>query len=483
MLKLSLALALALGAQWPVAPTTSPQAPRSVPVAPQARRGNDPTPRQLDAVRELIRAEELAFQSNILGGTYSTSSVGPQASLNPFPVPGVFNITLSGTGTDWDEHLLLGIPTPPPTGPTPVLVMFHGFGRTENNTYVDGLPTFTEALNRGWYVIAPRGAHAYNYGIHYAQTNIEFALTWFSQTLNIDQDRIYGVGFSMGGGGVLSYAARHQDPDRPRFAAVVNHTGGVSTALTYWNSTSTLVYDHPDSFGGSPASFPFLYSQASCVDIDQSSQLVNPNTDLARNLSATPVLNHFAEFDPLANLVYMTQTIFSWLGLIPGMQTALISAPLSIHHWSTLDEINALDFLSSHTLQIPSTGQHRVLADRDGKWFHFDIQQDTAGAFTPFRWDYESGLNRLTLDQTENLARIVVDSNSLGINTTIDVEVIMGSSDGAPEETQLSGYASAPQLVLRNGTPTLDWSWDLTAQRVTLNEVDPSIAATWKIIP
>ena len=39
----------------------------------------------------------------------------------------------------------------------------------------------------------------------------------------------------MGGGAALSYAARHRDPERGAFAAVVNHTGTISLRNTYHN--------------------------------------------------------------------------------------------------------------------------------------------------------------------------------------------------------------------------------------------------------
>jgi pimeloyl-ACP methyl ester carboxylesterase len=474
-----LALASLVTIQGPGATLSGGSGPSSVP---GTRSATTQSVRRQQYMQSLL-AQGMGTQSATLGGAYTTGQVGPRVSVGPSLAPGVRQLFLDDPGTGWQESVILGVPTVNMPGPAPLLVMFHSYDVSEWDCYINGVDMFEGARARGWYVLAPLGAHQVNFGIPYSQTNIEYALTLFSQNLPVDQDRIYGVGFSMGGGTMMSYASRHHDPDKPRFAAVINHTGAVSTANAYWNTTNTFVFDHPSTFNGSPASFPFLYSQASTLDIDQFSFAVDSTTDLGRNLFGTPVLNYSADFDPNTNLIAITQTLFDWLGLIPGMETYLLTPPLSVHHWSTIDENTALNYLASKTLQTPTTGEFRVLADREAKWFHFYVYQDAPGAFTPFRWNFDSGLNRLVIDETENLQRVVVDSVSLGLNTAVNLELVMSTSDGSAEITTVSGYVLPPQEVLRNGVVTSSWAWDGNAQTVTLTESNPAVGAMWTIRP
>ncbi len=418
-----------------------------------------------------------------LGGALTTSAANGSASISPTRTPGVYRIVLPDPGTGWEESLILGVPSVQTPGPVPLLVMFHAHDVSEWDCYVNGNALFEEARSRGWYVISPLGAHQVNHGIYYAQQNIEYALSLFTQKLPIDTDRIYGVGFSMGGGGVMSYASRHHDLNLPRFAAVTNHTGTVSVAFTYYNSVNQSVFEHPLMFNGSPAVAPFLYSQASSIDIAFGTNLVDSTTDQVRNLARGSVLNFYAVSDPLVNAVLATQLMNNWLLQIPGMDTTLVTAPLSTHAWSTLDEVAVLNAMASKTLQTPTTGTHEVLADREANWFHFYVRQDAGNQFTPFRWTYDAIANRLTIDQTENLASIDVRTDTLGLDTSIDLEVIMSTTDGGSEVTTLTGYATQPLEVKRAGVVTSSWSWDSIGQTVTLTESDPSTASVWLIRP
>jgi pimeloyl-ACP methyl ester carboxylesterase len=466
MISATLTLALALCAQTPVGVSQAPR--RSV------------SDERLKAFEEFY--ENLNRQSqSVLGGNFTSTRAGVQVGVAP--APKTYTVTFPNTGTNFAERVLVGLPDMAQvTSPAPVMVMFHGYNRTEGSCYVDGGDLFAEAQSRGFFVIAPLGAHTRNYGIDYAQDNIEFALTFLMANLPIDPQRVYGVGFSMGGGGVLSYGARHMDPTKPRFAAIVNHTGGTSTSFVYWNSAEQNLFDHPQFFGGSPAAFPFRYSTASTVDIDFATRAIDPATDLARNLHPVPVLNYHAEFDPNLNLVLATQLIHSWFGLNPGMETYLLTPSLNDHLWSTMNENIVLNFLYSKTLATPTDGVHRVLADRDARWHHFSVTQDGAGAFTPFRWNFEPAANRVTIDETENLQNIKVHCADLGLDTAQNLQVLMSTTDGSAESTTLTGYASMPTGVLRGGLVTQDWTWDSPTQTVTLTELIPDGTA-WEITP
>ena len=438
------------------------------------------TPAQRSAVARMARQGQ-GRQNATLGGQI-VSPTGSSLWVRRTLVPGVFQLRINNTGTAWTESFLLGIPTQRVPN-TPLLVLFHSYDVSEWDC-LQNTTLFTDAMARGWYVCAPLGAHQVNFGIPYSQVNIQVALDFVTNLLPIAEDRIYGVGFSMGGGTLGSYAARHHDPAHARFASIVNHTGGISIANTFYNSADVSVFLNPLMFGDTPAALPFEYSQVSLIDLDFTTLAVDPNTDMARNLAHVQVLNQHADFDPLTYLIDQTVSVHNWMLAIPGMASFLLTPNQSEHAWWTIDENVALDFLRTKRLLTPTTGTHRILADREATWFHFYLYQDTPGAFTPLRWTFEAGPNRLTIDETENLAHIVINSSTLGLNTAVNLEVVFGTQDGSGEIATISGYAQIPQEVLRDGVPmATDWSYDPVAQAVTLTENAPAGSPVWKIRP
>ena len=415
-----------------------------------------------------------------LGGSLTVPG-GPFVHVTGIPYHQIYQLSFGDPGTGWQESCVVGVPTTPSVNP-PLLVMFHGYGVSEWDCYYNS-PIFKLALERGWYVVAPLGAHQLNFGIPYSQANVEFVLDWAVSMFPVDPDRIYGVGFSMGGGGVMSYMARHLDPAHPRFAAVANHTGGVSIANTYWNSVpNTQVFGDPGMFQGSPAQHPFEYAQVSLIDLDASGSVIDPDTDMARNAEHIPVLNFTVDQEPLGYLRAQVLALTTWMQAL-GAQVTPLEVSGATHDWIHLDANVTLDFLRQHTVTTPRAGTHEVLADREAQWHHFYVYQDSPGAFTPFRWTMLDGLNRVVIDRTENLKRLVIDSASLGLHTSVETQVMFGTQDGLPEEITVTGFPNPPLSVSRGGQVTGAWSWDVTTQSVTLFESNATNYPLWRITP
>lgn len=403
-------------------------------------------------------------------------------TVGPAGRTGVHAITFNETGTGWQERFLIGVPRVP-LSPAPLLVMWHGFGVTELDCMLR-TSLMKRAMDRGWYVVAPRGAHDVNFAIEYAQQNIAYVLDWVLGTLDIDEARVYGVGFSMGAGGALSFAARHLDPAGPLFAAVVNHTGTASVRNAHANESPAIkaILENALMFGGTPAQFPFAYSRASVLDLDPAGTVVDPATDLARNLTHVPIATWTATHDPLTYLLQQSDTLHAWLGSI-GASSERVHVVSNLHSWRTLNDQQVLDWLQTRTLAVPSEGSHRLLADRDGRWLHFTVQQQASGAYTPFRWNLALASNRITIDQSSNLARLVIDTSSLGLNPAQELRVVIGIADGGTDEIALDGYANPPGQVLRAGQPSGSWSHDAPTQTLTLFESDGAAAPEWRILP
>lgn len=420
-----------------------------------------------------------SWSASDLGGSFSNSG-GPGSGI-AFKRWGVFEITLDDVGTGWQEQFLVGLPKAPLV-PAPVLVVFHGYGGTPDEILED-TTYFEQAMARGWIVVAPLGAHQYNFGIDYSQTNVEKALEWVARWLVIDVDRFYGVGFSMGGGAVTSYASRHLDPFHARFAAVVNHTGTTSIRDSYWNSNDKQLLESPLMFGGSPDAEPFRYQTASTIDLDTFSGLIDPDSDMARNLVHVPAKGFDARFDPLWYLVHQTFRLHDHLIDLGGASIYSESGD-SIHDWGTLAEKDVLDFFEPITYSEPGPGTlTRILADRDGRWLDFRIQQAQTGQFSPFRWTVVPTINRVVVDEVENVARMTIFRRALGLKRKKPLEVVFDSADDQPLVIVVYGYKQAPSDVKRNGTSSGAWTHDPVARTVSLFESGQGSYPKWTIIP
>jgi poly(3-hydroxybutyrate) depolymerase len=135
------------------------------------------------------------------------------------------------------------------------------------------------AAPRGWYVVmhdggetpCAAGSHS-TMGNENFQRHTEAVIQNVLCRFDIDKNRVYGYGFSMGGGEVLSYAARHRNPasNHGFFAAVVNHSGYFwinqrMSAGQPQNACSSI----PDCmYGTSYCGAPFAWRRADVLDLE-----------------------------------------------------------------------------------------------------------------------------------------------------------------------------------------------------------------------
>lgn len=383
----------------------------------------------------------------------------------------------SGTGTGYKERFMIF--TPPQGKPSPMLVVFHRFGVSELDAFVS-TSFFQEAWSRGWHIVAPLSASGVNFGAPLTQINTEFALEWMVDNFNVRDDRIYGVGFSMGGGTALSYAARHLDPTKPMFAAVVDHTGGIALNDTYDNEPAAqFIFDF--WFGnGSPGSASAWAMRASSMfDFDRNTKVVDTTSDMARNLQHMPVKVFYATEDPLAYLTVQSSVLATHLAA-QGTQTKLEVVSDHAHSWDTLSEFKTINWLSKKVLTLPLSG--RTLAARNGRYFFITVQQVISSAFTSYDWDIDIPGNTLTVSNTANLSRAAFATLEAGLDPTSTLTVDMSTSVGNPVEYILRDYTVAPSQVLRDGLPTAAYVFDPVGMDLTLQETDGA-NHVWQILP
>lgn len=413
----------------------------------------------------------------------------------------LIRIHVPSTGAD--EIFSLFVPDSPPSDPRPLLVGFHGFAVSHLDLTFS--TTFAqECRNRDWFMVAPFqlstvGIQDVSYGSPQSQEHVEAVIRWVRQRYNVDGERIYGVGFSMGGGAALSYAARHRDAREGAFAAVVNHTGTVSTRNTYWN-VPPLVQDQMELlFGGDPNANRYEYQRSSVVEIDGAGNLDPVGRHMAVNLEQVAVRTVYGTADPVTYAVNQCVILGDFLDALPFADAETLPVPVpapcfqpgrSPHCWDTLVEAEACDWLETKTLRVATRGS--LLVDEGGRWEQFDLTQQSARQFSSLDFLFEQAANRAILFGQENLAEIAFDPADGGLDPGLPLDVALRTADGTASRTVIHGVAAPPSDVLRGGVSAVQsclppglfptWCYNPAAGTVTINEPSPDLSV-WTIVP
>lgn len=394
-----------------------------------------------------------------------------------------YELTLNTSPTTFPEKFLLYVPPLNVAGAKPLVSFFHKFGSTHwdvwNNT------TFMQECElRGWFLVSPLAASNKSFGSIESQLNREAVHDWLLSIFPmIDRERIYGVGFSMGGGAVLNFAARHLDPARPMIAAVVNHSGGVDLNHTYWaDAPARYIFDFWFGDGSAGSADPWRMARSSVLVADPVTGVAQDDWSLARHLVNVPLRTIRASDDPIQYLSDQNDHLHALMGDLGAQPQSLYGyyvLPYTGHSWDLLNAGATLDFLGSHTLQIPASGQ--LLADHDGAYYHFDVEQDQGGAFTPIDWAIDEVANRLVVANTRNLRRLAVDAPAVGLDPGRPLEVELSATD-APDEIVLRFWPQAPFSVQRDGQDEPGWSYDPATGELVLTELELGLHS-WNVVP
>ncbi|MCC7011157.1 MAG: hypothetical protein IT454_01235 [Planctomycetes bacterium] len=490
---LTLAFSMLVPAQQPAptVPARSP-APQVALAGRQGARDSTPYARSLEeSGRGNVRAEELESSagrltaSGTIGGLQvRTLSGGPgsgsQALLGAGgsvdPLPTLYEVTIPVAAAS--EAFLFQETAA--AGPRPLLVVFHKYGVGHYDALAH-TSFFQEARRRGWYCLAPFGGGQRHFSNLRSQQHTEAALAWARSNFAVDPTRVYAVGFSMGGGAAMNFAARHLDPRETMFAAVFNESGILSHEDTYPQLEPAIValYDSFFGFGGSAQPFPM--QRSSVFSFDPLSLAVDLDTDLGRNLIHLGTHSTRTTGD-VPYLITQNELFRAHLLARGASPTRHVLSVINYpgHSWDAVSERAVCDWLRTFKLSLPDAAE--TLADRDARYFHFDIHQDVSGSFTPFRWSVDSGLNHVQVLDTANLASVAIDLASAGLSASAALSIEVGTADGLPDQVQIQGYSSAPSFVLRDGILSTAWSFDAPNARVLLAESDGALH-TWVVNP
>jgi hypothetical protein len=224
-------------------------------------------------------------------------------------------------------------------------------------------------------------------------------------------------------------------------------------------------------YGGPPSTQAFNYQRCSMIDLDPSNGTIGVGTDMSRNLSHVPVRDWMANNDPMLYLRDQTTAFDSHVNG-QNLNNTLTIVDGTVHKWSTLDDHAVCDWLSQFTLQIPRSAN--TLADQEGTYFWFYVNQSAPGSFTPFSWVMDSVNNRITLYNTANLARTSIDVTRAGLQYAGVLKVNLDTSDGTGDQVQLENVPQPPVLVTRDGLAA-SGTWDPSTKTFLINETDSAV--------
>ncbi|QDV07734.1 hypothetical protein Poly30_32650 [Planctomycetes bacterium Poly30] len=414
----------------------------------------------------------------------------------------VFTYSLFVESTQAIELFALFVPDSPAGQRRPLLTAFHGFGTSHRDIDVR-TRFFVEADDRDWFLVAPLQRNLAdpagdNFDINYAsaqsQLHVEAVIQFMLENYAIDRDRLYGVGFSMGGGSALSYAARHRDRSTGAFAAVVNHTGSVALENEYANlPVASPVIDIMELiFGGPPSATPFEWQRSSLIELDAQGEILSGGRHMARNLGPVPTQTWFNSDDHLDHLRNQSQKLDQFMQGLVGADHSLVVVPGQIpncdgqHCWSTLDQTMACDWLEQHSLNGQPL-QGTVLADRAGNWEYFKLKQDVNGQFSSLDYFVDPLGNSLTLASPENVGQIETSIATLGLDAASSLKVSLEGFGLSTCRLVFTNALSPPVAILRDslvldedcsGTSSgPQWCYDPSEGTLTLLEDEPTLTS------
>jgi pimeloyl-ACP methyl ester carboxylesterase len=451
-------------------------------------------------------------------------------SLGEFTIPNVSATGKSETYWAWGPSSAMG--------PAPLLMLFHSYQKDHlewQKPIWDNYDLIDEAVDRGWYVVMHDGGESScvatppsytTYGEFSFQRHTEAVISNMMCRFNIDKERVYGYGLSMGGEEALVYAARHRNPNSNQgfFAAVVNHSG-------YYSPIYQVSGDQQGSPGCGPlpgclydgddyCTDPFKWRQATVLDLEPitcpgttyngvwppTTAEVSFYNSQIQNLARTPLRTYYADAEPLC-LRQMNDLLASWLGQYYGV-TGLVSefdcvtsncmsdppdCTPSAHMWDAVCADDALNFLEGHTrtstIASAYAGQGIILCAEDNKrYYDFKVVRTNSNDFGRIHWFKPSSSgsigflapNPMLGSATHNIAELTILAGSPWIpflDSTQDVEIRTKWS----MKVHVGGYPNPPSDVVLVGSGSQTINHDPQKKTVTFTTGNGD--ETWIIIP
>lgn len=350
-----------------------------------------------------------------------------------------------GTGSELAEPFEYQLPTTydPDGPPIPLVIGYHGYGSSAKSVALQS--TLDEECEvRGWAYLSPTGGDDQLFGSWLVQKNVNATIRFMLDNFNIDPDRIYMVGFSMGGGIAFNFAARNRDPDGIMIAAVGSVAGSFDWTMEYDQGSPGLqsLMEHPYNFGGPPGQFPFSYQLASAMVFDPatwppvSSAQVDPDLSMGSNLQPFGVYMTYDQADWTQLPQAQNGKVWNFVKNLGGsslrrVQSGTVNPQTGFpapHSWYVLDEVELFDFFALHTAnRTPGTFEGQVFRDTAVSWAR--VTQNATTRFTFLHGDAQPAAGSVTLDEVSNANRVTLNGSDAQIAGATAPRVTATSAD------------------------------------------------------
>ncbi len=342
-------------------------------------------------------------------------------------------------GQDVNAELLLPDDMQPDS---PLLVLFHGWrGTPIEPFFTDYTPA---ALEQGWIVASPqqRGQNALGPGGQplaslRSQHDAIKLVAYMKSHYQIDPDRIYVGGFSMGGMMAGMMAAKYPDT----FAAAVTHMAITDLRDWYYEAGEYRQSQIITETGGAPYEIPFEYDRRSPKEL--ASNLKNTPIAVVHGISDTVVPPHHAQ--DFYDAIEANDPVRAELRWYPGGHDPSQTPPVG--------GVWAVNFMKDYSLNENPTNL-RIRTDESKSYYWLTItahKSDPWRSFTRVDVDVQPADERILatvndvqpVDLSFDLVKMNLDSHvSYVVSQTND---LLGSSIQAV--TPLNGHLNitAPQ--------------------------------------
>jgi len=360
------------------------------------------------------------------------------------------------------ERITFQFPLDPASipGSGALVIAFHSYSVSEKDIWIN-TQLAQICKERGWLLVAPYGMVDTHYGNFESQLSLDNVLSTVGKFFHWDPQRVYTVGFSMGGGAALSYSMRHLQSGRTQIAGVVNHTGTQDLVDVYnkGNIAVKQMLINDSHFHGPPTTEDGAYAYKRVSPSIFTGGALDPDFTPVRNLAHLPIYTFVNLDDPQTNLVADNLAVSSYLqgqGVNVNLATAHKGA---IHAWSTLDLDAALNWISGYSLPADPLAA-TVFADLQGQYFGTNVRQKPLQRIAYYEFSADSPTNSFHVDNTRDLDSLVLDLPALGLNPALALGGSWSSQETIGDELVLSGYTTAPTQVLMNGMPSTTWTFE-----------------------
>ncbi|MCZ6597121.1 MAG: hypothetical protein O7B99_05765 [Planctomycetota bacterium] len=388
---------------------------------------------------------------------------------------------------DYNERFKFQFPVGAPVQETALVIAFHSWNVSEQQIFNPAnIELAQQCTEKGWMLLAPYGLNQVNFGNEPSQAALEAILALVETFFDFNHDKIYTLGFSMGGINAASFAFRHQDPTQERIAGVIYHTGSTDAVRSYVESAPSVqgIFESAAVFGGSPTQVPFNYDR------------INPARFLA------PIYDTFDEAFTNVNGILDTpwylflnmsdqSKLVGWTIDLKNYMEAKGAADLTTvftftggddHHLSTMSFKNALDWAATKELgPLPTSAE--ILADRPAKYLYTELLAAPAQTLSRYDVSVDAPSNDFSITDTHAVDELGFDLALMGLDPAFLLTFTSGSGDGTADTYVLQGYPTAPSSVLANGNPPAAWSHDAISAELSITPTADGSSASVQVIP